>query len=343
MEIKSITNTKEIRILFLAQYAPKNLKEKIPAGIIDPCYAKYHHRIYFWLKNFFNYVQSESDVDILFDQFQMEKIDYIFSLYNRIPFRNSEIFVSSLAEYYKKPYLGATPNIRALAEDKHLGKMLANSLGIKTPNWKIYDKGDKPVSPGFPGPYIIKPRFGATSNFITEQSICVDWQEAKQKLVELIPDNESVILEELIEGATYTMPVLSNFKNPVFLPSIRETSNLKYNIITKEHKRKIKSGLKRVVNENNIIEKKLMAASNIIFKNIQPLDYTRIDYMVSNKTQEIYFLEFNVCCNLGEQSSIIQSAQSKGILYDNLIGNILFSSMFRQGLISKINFKIDNF
>lgn len=39
-----------------------------------------------------------------------------------MPFRNSEIFISSVAEYYKIAYLGARPNIRALAEDKHLSK-----------------------------------------------------------------------------------------------------------------------------------------------------------------------------------------------------------------------------
>ena len=58
----------------------------------------------------------------------MEKsndIDFVISLYNRFPVRNSEIFISSLCEYYHIPYLGATPNIRAIAEDKHIAKGLS--------------------------------------------------------------------------------------------------------------------------------------------------------------------------------------------------------------------------
>lgn len=46
-----------------------------------------------------------------------------------------------------------------------------------------------------------------------------------------------------------------------------------------------------------------------MFSLTQPLDYTRFDYIVDNQGIP-YFLEFNVCCNLGEHSTISQSANA---------------------------------
>ena len=73
-----------------------------------------------------------------------------------------------------------------------------------------------------------------------------------------------------------------------------------------------------------------------MFDLIQPLDYTRFDYMVEESTGIPFFLEFNVCCNLGEHSTVSQSARNIGIQYDELIENIVFSSLHRTGVLKNI-------
>ena len=77
-----------------------------------------------------------------------------------------------------------------------------------------------------------------------------------------------------------------------------------------------------------------MNNSQKMFPLIQPLDYTRFDYIVEEHTGIPYFLEFNVCCNLGEHSTVSQAAAHIGIGYKELIANILYSSMYRQGLLN---------
>ena len=114
---------KDIRILYLAHYAPATPDAPLPTGVRDLVYAEYHFKVFQILKKVFPLTVSCCDPGIMLHSDL--SVDYIFSLYNRMPFRNSEVFVSSVAEYHNIPYLGARPNIRALAEDKHLAKMMA--------------------------------------------------------------------------------------------------------------------------------------------------------------------------------------------------------------------------
>ena len=57
-----------------------------------------------------------------------------------------------------------------------------------------------------------------------------------------------------------------------------------------------------------------------------------IDYIIDSNG-EPYFIEFNVCCNLGKHAAINMAAQNIGITYSELINNILYSSLYRQDLI----------
>lgn len=323
---------KELQVLFLAHYAPQNKNDKVPTGIYDKAYAMYHHRIFKELSSIFPHLISSNNASILLNA--DFKADYIFSLYNLMPFRNSEVFVSSVAEYLRIPYLGATPNIRALAEDKHLAKMLARYLNVPTPVWKIYNVGDKVCKPNFSPPYFVKPRFGAASQFINENSICDTWEHAYNQIQVLFQHNTDVILEQHIKGVYHTSPVLNNFNSPLLLPCISQHSTHCGGVVTHEQKRKIESGLTREILNDKILSNTISKYSQLLFDQIQPLDYTRFDYIVDGNGVP-YFLEFNVCCNLGEYSTISQSAKSLGISYTELIENITYSSLYRHNLIDK--------
>lgn len=251
-----------------------------------------------------------------------------------MPFQNSEVFVSAVAEYHGIPYLGARPNIRALAEDKHLAKMMAHYAGVATPAWTIYNIGSDPYPPDFEPPYFCKPRFGAASVGIDEASACASWADARQKIAALHLSGMDAILEKQIIGTYHTNPVLNNFGDFLFLPCIAQYSTLKDGIVTYEQKRKIKPGLSRNIVEDVALQGNLQAASKRMYELLQPLDYTRFDYIVEVETGTPYFLEFNVCCNLGEHSTVSQAAAHIGIGYKDLIANITYSSLFRNGLLN---------
>lgn len=320
-----------VKILYLAHYAPQSIGDPIPTGIHDMVYAEYHHKVFELLKHECNNLVSSRDPGILL-QSGLD-FEYIFSLYNRMPFRNSEIFVSSLAEYHGIPYLGARPNIRALAEDKHLGKMLATYAGVPTAKWTVVNVGESISELRFQGPYFVKPRFGAASKHIDEASICDTFQEVAERTQYLHSLDLDAIIEEQVDGIYFTSPVLQNFGEPVYLPCIEEISVLKGNVATYEQKRKITDGLYRTINRDKTIESQLQTYSKRMFSLVQPLDYTRFDFIVDRHTGIPSFLEFNVCCNLGEHSTVSQAAKHAGIDYKSLLNNILYSSLYRSQLI----------
>ncbi len=170
MDDKYEKNFKNMNILFLAKYAPQSNLNNPEFHAEDGITPIYHYEIFSILKDLGFNIYSSNNLNVLFSK--KFKIDYVFSLYNRAPFRNSEVFVSSICEYLKIPYLGAPPNIRIIAEDKHVGKLLATYLKIPTSPWEIYRTSDnKIIPPLFCGPYFIKPRFGASSKHISEKSI----------------------------------------------------------------------------------------------------------------------------------------------------------------------------
>ena len=81
------------------------------------------------------------------------------------------------------------------------------------------------------------------------------------------------------------------------------------------------------------VNSKIQQYSQKMFKLVQPLDYTRFDYIISKKDGTPYFIEFNVCCNLGEHSTISQAAKHLGYTYEDTILNILSSSLYRNNLL----------
>lgn len=234
----------KLKVLFLAKFAPENGADyPLATEESDGIYAQYHYDIYQILKSSFPNLTCANSVEPLLDK--SNKYDYVFSLLNRAPYRNSEIFVSALLEYLKIPYLGATPNIRALAEDKHLAKMVAVYSGIKTPNWITIDSNASiSNTEPFVGPFFVKPRFGASSSFIDESSIIYSWEQAKAKIKELQNHNLDVIVEEFVNGTYYSLPILFNENVPIFLPAVKEESTLKGNVVTYRQKRKLEAGLR---------------------------------------------------------------------------------------------------
>lgn len=322
---------KDLRILFLAKFAP-NIGEDCPliTEKSDGIYAQYHYDIYQILKSIYPKTVCCSNVNILINQ--PDSYDYVFTLLNRAPYRNSEIFVSALLEYLNIPYLGARPNIRALAEDKHLAKMAAKYAGLSTPEWITIDADEVvPAKQPFVGPYFVKPRFGASSAYIDESSIAVYWENAKEKIIELQQYGLDVIIEKFVDGIFYSAPIYFNDTGAVHLPVVKETSILKGNVVTYRQKRKLDSGLSRTINSDRTLEKKLVCQSDAFLKLVTPIDYTRIDFMVTSKTIE--FIEFNVCCNLGRQSAFCISANTVGLSQSDLVMQILRNSLNRQKLI----------
>ncbi len=323
---------KKLRVLYLAQYADLD-DYNLCDNNASKNYAFYHIAFRKSIRKLFDCITSTHDINYLIEHHS--DFDYVISLYNRFPIRNSEVFISSLCEYYSLPYLGATPNIRAVAEDKHIAKSVAATLNIQTPQWIVVSELSKiPQVPPFNGPYFVKPRFGASSKLIDESSICDDWKIAKAKIAELINLKCDVIVEKFIDGLFYSVPTFYN-KKPIISEPYTLTSNKRGNTVTFLQKRASESGLTRSYCGHSDLTDKIMGYSEMLYKNVMPLDYARFDYIVEKETEDIYFLEFNVCCNLSPYSGYVETCIHNKLVddYDDLLKKIIYSSLERQKLV----------
>lgn len=295
------------KILFLAQFAPTNGKEIEPKSPEEKFYAEtYHLPICNILDKYgYDYVAS-SDINELIQNHS--KYDLVWSVYNRLGFRNCEIFVQSICEYYNVPYIGAAPNVRALVEDKSMSKQLAEHLAIPTAKW-VTASSKYPLSiiAPFNGPYFVKPRFGSASIGIDESCLCETWLQAREKANCFFKQNIEVIVEEYINGIYYGVPILDNTEKPLIATPHFQTSDKIGNIITNSQKRFTESGMKRFMCQDNGLSKILKYYSQKYFMEIQPCDYARIDYIVEQDTGIPYFLEVNTLMNLGQKGGFIAS------------------------------------
>lgn len=183
-------------LLYVARYVKENPSES-PAS--SGQYPRYHREIWTILEDLLGKV-TVSDTEKLLDE-KIADADYIFSLMNRIPMQNGEVYISALCEFAGKPYLGSSPSIRAVAEDKHLAKHLVASLGIDTAPWIVASQFlDLPVAEPFEGPFFVKPRTGAASEHIDAKSLAFNWSDASKRVDYLINLGIEVIIEKFVPG-----------------------------------------------------------------------------------------------------------------------------------------------
>lgn len=316
-----------LNILFLAQFAPTNgIVLNPPKTQEEKFYAEtYHWKIIDILKKTNYNIDTASDLDFFIKNHK--KYQLVWSVYNRLGFKNSEIFVQSLCEYYKIKYIGAAPNIRALVEDKSMSKQLAEHLGIKTAPWVVCSK-EFPLSkiPPFPGPYFVKPRFGSASINIDESSLCYSWEDTIAKSKQYFQQNIDVIVEKYINGICYGVSILNTTSgSPLIAAPHYTVSNKNGNIMTHSQKRFADSGMERFESTNSVINKQLMYMTQEYYSAMQPCDYARIDFIVEEESLTPYFLEVNVLMNLGIKGGFVNSFLNNGYFgsYEELINHIL--------------------
>jgi D-alanine-D-alanine ligase len=321
----------KIKVLYLAKYAPKSDEEMPPIHEIDGVLPRYHYEMFKVISELGFDVLSSNNLDILFTK--GKNFDYVFTLYSHAHFLGSEVFVSTVCEYLSIPYLGATPHIRALAEDKHLTKIFAKHFGVPTPKWKLYRTIDDSMEePSFKGPYILKPRFEGDSVGITEDCIQEEWNEILPQLKHILSTYGDAIVEEFISGTNVTVPIIGG-NPPLIIPAVLNRSKLKGELETFYQKKFIDETSERTIFNSPKIESKLNHYVSKLFTEAQPMDYMRADFRIPYNEDTPMFLEMNVTGTLGSHSDIAMPARHIGISQKELILMILDCSFKRQNVL----------
>lgn len=316
----------QTRILFLARHAPLAPDYVCAAYPGDGGYPAYYHRVWAALGELGYRVTTANQCRALYRL--ANDIDFVFSLYNRMPIDNPEIFVAATCEFLHLPHIGAKPNIRALAEDKWLAKNFARSIGLPVVDGATYSRPeDLKNPPSFAGPYFVKNRFGAASEGISEQSIQDDWAGVFRAAEGFFARGMSVLVEQYAPGVDVTLPVLGG-DDPIMLGLVRPCSDRRGAIVTEDLKRDDPLGYDLFDAGGETAEfaadaLKLWAAAG-------PIDYLRLDFRFDPATGKRVFLEFNICCHIGRSGAICLAGAQWGLTQADILGHVVEYSLRRQ-------------
>lgn len=318
-----------LRVLFVAKHA------RWDGGLHpdDGTHAVYHREMRQVLEAIGLNLVLADDYRVLFDE---PLVDFVFPLLNRGGFLNSEMLLPLLCERLDLPYLGATPILRGLADDKHLAKRAALARGVPTAPWAIFRRG-APIEAAACPPgerFVIKPNASSASWGVSDAH---DWAGVRQAVIRLHDEGHDAIVEPFIAGHDIEVSVITIDDAPLVLPTqIVEQADPGL-LRTYQEKRNLCAGQAyeiRPLTDPRVLDV-VEARAREMMREFMPFDYGRFEFRVDVVTGAIQFLEVNLNCNLWSRKTIAMAAAQIGWSHGELIETILAESLRRQGLMAR--------
>ncbi len=316
-----------LKLLFLAKHACGNGEPDAEDGT----HAVYHHELLTTMLGLGLTVDVTNNYDALF---QKPDANFVVPLLNRGGFQNSEMLAPLLLERHGLAYLGASPILRGLSDDKHLMKMVAARLGVPTMRWESYRRNALiPTSAPFDAPrFVVKPNASSASWGV---KICDDWKSAKDHLQTLHAAKHDAIVEAWAGELDIAVPVIGGH-GPIILPAMAYTPDKESLLRSYEEKRgliAVEDDPLTPVGDADLV-KELERQTRKLMGELWPFDYGRFEFRVDPTRGSVQFMEVNLSCNLWSKKSISRSAASVGISHVELVESILAHSMERHGLLA---------
>lgn len=312
----------ELKFLFLAKHALGNGQPHHEDGT----HATYHREMLDTLRGIGLTVIPAGSFDALYAP---PSFDFLITLYNRAGFRGSEAFGPLLAEMHGLPYLGGSPMVRAISDDKHFMKRVARGLGVLTPDWQYFPIGCVGRSPpAFDWQaLIVKPNASSASWGI---EVVTRWDDAQRHVQFLHQQGHDVIVEAYIDGDDLAAPVVGSI-SPWYLPVIRYRGD-DGPIRTYAQKRDlVPSQTEHEMLTDAALANQVQQASEVIVNELWPFDHGRLEFRCERGTGRLMFIEVNLNCNLWSRKTISSVARQIGVSHSELIETILCHSLQRQG------------
>ena len=317
-----------VRILFIAKHA-------LWQGGLHPedgNHAVYHVEIRTILEELGLNLTLADRFEVLFEK---PEVDFVFPLLNRAGFFNSEMLGPLLCTRLGLPFLGASPILRGLSDDKHLAKRAAAVAGVPTAPWAIYRRG-APVTEAVCPPaerWVIKPNASSASWGVHDAT---DWAGVRQAIDEIHDDKHDAIVEPFLTGSDVEVPVIT-IGDPVILPKMIFRQADPDHLRTYYEKRDLvdRSGKYSLdAFEDPRVSEKISEYTRILYAEYRPFDYGRFEFRLNEQTGEVRFLEVNLNCNLWSEKVFGRAAALAGLTHPELIETILADSLRRNGLMA---------
>lgn len=217
------------------------------------------------------------------------------------------------------PYTGSRVLGSALAMDKLRCKQLWKATGLPTPAWKTLQAvSDLAAVNELAYPVMIKPAHEGSSIGMSKVDAATNLEAAWQKASDY---DDSVIAEQFITGAEYTVAIL----NGRALPAIKlETDNVFYDYdakyISNDTRYLCPCGL------DEQAEQALQELALEAFRVVGASGWGRVDLM-RDTAGKAWLIEVNTVPGMTSHSLVPMAAKAAGISFDELVLNILATSL----------------
>ena len=264
-------------------------------------------------------------------------VDFVFPLLNRGGFLNSEMLLPLLCTRAGLPFLGASPILRGIADDKHVTKLAARARGIPTAPWAVYRRGAPVDLARCPAGdrLVIKPNASSASWGVQD---AFDWAGVEAAIGRIHGENHDAIVEPFLNGSDVEVPVITIGGEPVVMPMMLFEQADPTHLRTYHEKRDLvdRAGKYRLVPFEDPQWTPVIAAhTRSMAEEFRPFDYGRFEFRLDREGGDVSFLEVNLQANLWSQKVYGRSAALAGMSQSQLIETILCESLYRQGLLER--------
>lgn len=313
------------RLLFIAKHA------RWTGGLHpeDGNHALYHREIREILEGLGISLVVADEYAALFSQ---PDADFVFPLLNRGGFYNSEMLLPLLCNRLGLPYVGASPIVRGLSDDKHLTKLEAVARGVPTAPWALFRRGAPVDVSRCPTAqrWVIKPNNSSASWGIRDAH---DPAELAQAIAEIHALDHDAMVEPFLDGSDVEVPVITLGGAPALLPMMIFEQADPTHLRTYQEKRDLVDRSRKY--RLNLFEDPRMGAQLADYtarlsEVFRPFDYGRFEFRIDFATGEIRLLEVNLNCNLWSEKVFGRAAVAAGFTQAELIETIVAESMIRQ-------------
>jgi D-alanine-D-alanine ligase len=318
-----------LRILFVAKHALWD------AGLHpeDGNHALYHVEVRDILKGLgLRHLSIANRYDVLFDK---PEVDFVFPLLNRGGFLNSEMMLPLLCTRHGIPFLGASPILRGMADDKYLTKMAARARGIPTAPWTVYRRGAPVEQARCPAGerLVIKPNASSASWGVQDAR---DWTGVEKAVAGIHSEGHDAIVEPFLNGSDVEVPVITIDGVPTIMPMMLFEQADPTHLRTYQEKRDLVDRAQKyrlVPFDDSKLMPVIAEHTRNMAEEFRPFDYGRFEFRVDLETGTVNFLEVNLQANLWSQKVYGRSAALAGLSQAQLIETIVCESLRRQGLL----------
>lgn len=321
---------RRLKILFIAKHALGDGS----AHPEDGNHALYHHEVRTILEGLGLDLVLANRYETLFEN---PGVDFVFPLLNRGGFLNSEMMLPLLCLRLGIPFLGASPILRGLSDDKHLTKLEGRAHNVPTCDWAIYRRGAPVRESACPRAdrLVIKPNASSASWGVSDAR---DWAGVEAAVAGIHAEGHDAIVEPFMNGSDVEVPVVTIDGEPVVMPMMLfeqadpahlRTYYEKRDLVARAHKYEL------VPFEDAEFQPVIEDLTRRMVDIFRPFDYGRFEFRFDRERGEVNMLEVNLNCNLWSQKVYGRSAQRAGWSQSQLIETILCESLVRNGLIER--------